>query len=118
MFSENSHVLKVMRLLLPVKHLIFYCSLLLLVTLLVDFIVLKELSERNSVFVLLAALWGLLLYVFLNLLRNNPQSVMQKKTLLYTIKTKFMRIAHSFFIIVFIVLFLFSAFYSYRVLSV
>jgi len=118
MMSNYSSIQKVTQWLYPMKSFVFLLSIVLIVILVSDAIYINKLTEHQAVTILLTALWGLLLYIFINLLGCKSNKIIQKNTLLYTIKIKFNRIVHSFFIMVFIVLFLFSVFYSYKILTV
>jgi hypothetical protein len=102
----------------PFKRAIFLSSFIVFVFLLIELFFLQSLENHLSIPLLLLFLWGLLFYIFINLFANSRNVNPQKTTLLTKIKNKLAWFVHSFFIIVFIVLFFFSVFYSYKVLNV
>lgn len=118
MLIDNIRVIKIAQFLFPAQRLFFFLPIVLLCVLVIDLSFTKYLNDNNLIYVLLACLWGFIIYLFISLLGDKRIKSVTKKRLLYTIINKFKRIVHSFFIIVFIVLFLFTVFYSYKILRI
>lgn len=102
----------------PIRRFVFYLSFVFFFVLLYQVLFLDNLQSTESILYLLYFLWGLLLYVFINAFGFKDEKNIKNKSFLYTLSQKIKVLFFYFFIMVFIVLFFLSMFYTYKILNV
>lgn len=109
---------KLAKKLYPVKSIIFYISFVFLFVLIYQLLFSQEIKNEGPIEYLVLFLWTIVLYLFINLFGHIDENKTDKTGFLYTIFSKIKNLCLYFFIIVFIVLFFLSAFYTIKVMNV